>query len=216
MKDKLSRLTVLNGKVMRPWCISLIVTAIVVPVSFQHFDWPIAIWGFQHFHGLKPLGNHLGSPLLVGGESLVALALAIYRILAGRLSDLAKITVIACATSLAVFALNEFVLKGLFGVPNPYEVFVQGAPHTLHLFQGSWQSSFPSGHMALAAGFVASFISQDRRLLTVLVAGSLLAAALLVGGSWHFLSDVIAGAFIGGTAGMIAASLWAQHQHITR
>jgi len=39
----------------------------------------------------------------------------------------------------------------------------------------------------------------------------LLAAALLVVGEWHFVSDVITGAFIGVSAGMLAGEGWAVH-----
>jgi membrane-associated phospholipid phosphatase len=38
-----------------------------------------------------------------------------------------------------------------------------------------------------------------------------LAAALLVIGDWHFLSDVIAGSFVGLSAGLLAGSLWSLH-----
>jgi membrane-associated phospholipid phosphatase len=36
------------------------------------------------------------------------------------------------------------------------------------------------------------------------------AVALLIG-DWHFVSDVVAGAFVGGTAGFVAGELWDQH-----
>lgn len=38
-----------------------------------------------------------------------------------------------------------------------------------------------------------------------------LAALLLVVGDWHFVSDVIAGSFVGLTAGLLAGEVWRLH-----
>jgi hypothetical protein len=43
----------------------------------------------------------------------------------------------------------------------------------------------------------------------------LLAAALLVVGDWHFLSDVIAGTFLGVSAGILAGEGWLVHSTST-
>lgn len=216
LQPRASEENVSTKAIVQIWCISLIAASIAALASIHWLDIPIATWCFRHFRGLQPLGNHLGSTLLVAGESLVALTLAVYRIVMGRLPGLAKITIIACATSLSVFALNEVVLKILFGMASPSDVVVQNAPHAFHFFQGSWQSSFPSGHMALATGFVATFVGQDRRLTVLLGAGAVLAAVLLVAGGWHFLSDIIAGAFMGTTAGIVTAALWRRHSEEAR
>jgi membrane-associated phospholipid phosphatase len=37
-------------------------------------------------------------------------------------------------------------------------------------------------------------------------------AGLLIVGSWHFVSDVLAGAFIGLTTGLLAAEVWLAHE----
>lgn len=202
--------------IVQTWCLGFIAALVLVPFSVHRLDEPVAVWCLHRFHGLEHVGNHLASPLLVGGESLVALALGIYRIATGRLASLAKIVVIGCVTSLSAFALNEGVLKVIFGMAPPYIVIGQGAPHVLHLFQGTWQSSFPSGHMVLATGFVMTFVGQDRRLLVLLLAGVLLAAGLLIAGGWHFVSDVIAGALVGSTAGLTSATLWRRHMALSR
>jgi membrane-associated phospholipid phosphatase len=199
------------SELVRWWLfIFLFVTAMTL-ASFFWLDVPVAILCSGIFGGVRRIGDHLGSPILVTGEVLVATGAAGYRIIRGRLADLGKVTFIACAASLSVFALNEVVLKMVFGVFAPARVLYYGDLHVLHPFQGSWISSFPSGHMALAAGFVGSFIGQDRRLMALLAAGLLLASALLVLGCWHFLSDVLAGSFVGGTAGLVAATLWREH-----
>jgi len=41
----------------------------------------------------------------------------------------------------------------------------------------------------------------------------LIAAALLITGGWHFVSDVIAGTFLGVSAGILAGELWLAHSN---
>jgi hypothetical protein len=38
-----------------------------------------------------------------------------------------------------------------------------------------------------------------------------IASALLVAGGWHFFSDVVAGTFLGVSAGLLAGELWVVH-----
>jgi membrane-associated phospholipid phosphatase len=192
------------------WLAALL-AVLLIAAGMAWWDVPIAIFCSRLAGPFQPLGNHLGSTLLVSGETVVAAGLAAWRIITGRLPALGKVTVIACATSLAVFALNEVVLKNLFGVPNTYQLLFHDAGHGFHFFHGSWESSFPSGHMTLAGGFTATFVRQDRRLLAFLAAGTILAGGLLMAGNWHFFSDVVAGLLVGSAAGVTAATLWARH-----
>jgi len=39
----------------------------------------------------------------------------------------------------------------------------------------------------------------------------LVAAVLLTAGDWHFVSDVIAGTFVGVSAGILAGEVWLAH-----
>jgi len=103
------------------------------------------------------------------------------------------------------------VLEPLFGDPTPVEV-MEGAGHSLNLLEGSGNSSFPSGHMVLAGALAGVFMSLYRASVRLLSALLLLAAGLLVFGGWHFLSDVIAGAFAGVSAGILAGEAWTVHK----
>jgi membrane-associated phospholipid phosphatase len=76
---------------------------------------------------------------------------------------------------------------------------------------GSEHSSFPSGHMALAGAFAGVFMRFYKASIRPLSALLLLASGLLVVGGWHFLSDIIAGAYLGTSAGILAAGAWAAH-----
>jgi membrane-associated phospholipid phosphatase len=117
---------------------------------------------------------------------------------------------IACVASICTYGINSGVLKPLFGVPIPAEV-MEGARHSFKFLEGSGNSSFPSGHMVLAGAFAGVFMSLYRVGVWPLSALLVLAAGLLVIGGWHFLSDVVAGAFVGVSAGMLAGELWTVH-----
>ncbi len=202
----------LNKIKMRCALVGLMVALGFITASFFWLDVPTAILCRQFMQHLGPLGHRLGSPILVFGESLVAFILVLQRILRGRLPQIAKVTVIACGTSLSTFALNEVVLKPFFGVPSPYDYFYGDSHHAFHFFEGSLMSSFPSGHMALAASFTGTFMGQSKWLFASLATAIIIAAAVLVVGDWHFISDVVAGALVGTFAGVTAAVLWARHR----
>ena len=76
---------------------------------------------------------------------------------------------------------------------------------------GSQTSSFPSGHMALAGGFAGVWLRLYPRTAPAFAALLALGMAILVAGDWHFLSDVVAGTFLGVTAGLMAGALWLEH-----
>ena len=117
---------------------------------------------------------------------------------------------IACLTSVCAYAINDTTLKFFFGVPGPAAV-LHGARHTFHILGGSPGSSFPSGHMVLAGAFAGVFMRFYRTSIVPFSILLLIAAALLIVGDWHFLSDVIAGTFLGISAGLLAGELWFVH-----
>ena len=73
---------------------------------------------------------------------------------------------------------------------------------------GAGYSAFPSGHTTVTCAVVAVFwvsYPRYRPLYAALVAVVVIG---LIGANYHFLSDVIAGGFIGWLTGWIAVSLW--------
>lgn len=98
----------------------------------------------------------------------------------------------------------KWILKPVFGRTNTRVWLADRMEDGFHWFQGGGDcSGFPSGHMAVFAAFFTAvwmFYPRHRRVCTGLTL--LLATALLATG-YHFLSDVIAGAYLG----LIAACL---------
>ncbi|MDE1938867.1 MAG: phosphatase PAP2 family protein [Alphaproteobacteria bacterium] len=193
------------------WILSFLLCVIAVIFSFTYLDLPVARWSSQNIGGLTSLGNGLGSAVLLSIEAIIVLALIIARLVRGHLSRHSETVALASLTSMCTYAVNSGVLKVFFGVPNPEHVLAQGASHSFHLLAGAPDSSFPSGHMVLACAFAGVIMRLYPRSIWPL--GTLLSfgAALLVYGDWHFVSDVIAGSFVGISAGMLAGELWRVH-----
>jgi membrane-associated phospholipid phosphatase len=200
------RLTVAVGI----WALTLIVCTVAAVFSFLHVDVPLVRYFWNGSRLLSPLGQELGAAVILTAESLVVMAVVGMRLVRGRVPALAEDLAIACLCSICAYGINDHVLKMLFGVPSPAAV-MRGARHVVHFYSGSEGSSFPSGHMALAGAFAGVFMRLYKVSILPLSALLLLAAALLLGGDWHFLSDVIAGSFFGISAGLIAGEGRAAH-----
>jgi membrane-associated phospholipid phosphatase len=195
---------------LRNWLLSLLFCLVAILIAFPWLDLPIA----EHLFGIlgtsKTLGNGFASVVLLGIEAAVVLALVISRLLRGHLTPFQEATAIACLTSICAYAVNDTLIKPLFGVPCPALVF-QGATHAIHFLDGAAGNSFPSGHMVLACSFAGVFIRLYRSLALPLSILLCIGAILLIGGSWHFLSDVIAGSFVGLSVGILAGEAWLAH-----
>lgn len=196
--------------VVRIWFVSLVVCAAAVCFSFVALDVPVA-------HHLWRAGRHLGllsvvfgATMLLSLEATVVLGLIVARLTRGHLSRIAEAVAIACLASICAYGINDQVLKPFFGVQTPADV-MHGARHAFNLAMGLANTSFPSGHMVLAGAFAGVFMRLYRVSIRPFSGLLLLAAGLLVLGGWHFVSDVIAGTFLGVSAGMLAGEGWVVH-----
>jgi membrane-associated phospholipid phosphatase len=195
---------------MRIWALSLVACAAVVAFLFVRIDVPTALrfWNAGRF--LSPLNEGFGVTVILSAESAVILFMVLARLARGHIPVFGETLAIACLASMCAYVINDHVLKVFFGVPNPTDV-IHGVRHSFNLWMGSESSSFPSGHMALAGAFAGVFMRLYKASIWPLSALLLLAAVILLVGDWHFLSDIIAGAFLGTSAGALAGEGWAVH-----
>jgi membrane-associated phospholipid phosphatase len=199
----------LSRKYLKAWFASLVVCAGLVVLCLRWFDLPVAQI-FRHNPG-RVQAYGLPSAIILAGELAVICIIAAVRMVRGRLPDSAKTLMIALLTSVTTFTANNYVLKIVFGVPQVFDVIFLGARHGPHFLAGSQSSGFPSGHMALAGGFAGVWLRLYPRTAPVFAGLLAVGMALLVAGDWHFLSDVVAGTFVGVTAGLMAGTLWLEH-----
>jgi membrane-associated phospholipid phosphatase len=192
------------------WLILFLGTSALVAVAFASIDLPTASYFWRPGRVLHPLDKALGSTIILSIESALVVALVLARLLRGHISRFSETLAIACLASICTYAVNSEVLKVFFGVPNPMRV-IHGARHAFNLWKGSEHSSFPSGHMMLTGSFAGVFMRLYRASRASLAALLLIAAGVLVVGDWHFVSDVVAGTFLGVTLGILAAEAWTAH-----
>jgi membrane-associated phospholipid phosphatase len=182
-----------------------------IAVCIRWIDHPVAAVFLRLPTHADVVGRLFSGNVIAACELIFVSALAIVRLWTGRLSKLAKVVFVACCTSLMAYALNGTILKVIFGRPNPIESFQTTSVASFNLFQGDEFSSFPSGHMTLAAAFLAVIFRVYPRTRRASLSLLLLGGSVLVAGDWHFVSDVIAGAIFGVTCGLLAAELWISH-----
>ena len=106
-------------------------------------------------------------------------------------------------------------LKFIFGRTWP-ETWVQDNPsfirdgvygfHFMH--GGGGYQSFPSGHMAATCAVISVLWVWYPRSRWLGAFAAIAVGAGLVGANYHFLSDVIAGAFVGISTGWLANAIW--------
>jgi membrane-associated phospholipid phosphatase len=196
--------------VIRIWTVSLVACAAIVAFAFLRMDVSIAVQFWNAGRALSPLNGAFGAAVILSTESAVILFLVLARLVRGHISAFGETLAIACLASMCAYVINDHVLKVFFGVQNPADV-MHGAKHSFNLWIGSDNSSFPSGHMVLAGAFAGVFMRLYTASIWPLSALLLIAAGLLLVGDWHFLSDIIAGAFLGISAGILGAEGWAVH-----
>jgi membrane-associated phospholipid phosphatase len=94
--------------------------------------------------------------------------------------------------------LLKWLLKYIFGRTNTRFWLTGQVSDGFHWFHGGDNfSGFPSGHMLVFTAFFAAVRVSYPRYRSISVGGLLLLAAALIATDYHFLSDVIAGTYLG-------------------
>ena len=199
------------------WLVGLIVTALAVTISFQWADRPIALMvhndlGRPH-SGIFEKLTHIPDPLVpLAVVTFMALGL---RALIGRPQSRHQGAAFVCSLSVIFAETTKDQLKFIFGRTWP-ETWLGNNPSFIHdnvygfnfMHGGTAYQSFPSGHMAATCAVISVLWIWYPRLRWLCAIAGLAVGAGLVGAGYHFLSDVIAGAFVGITGGWMATGIW--------
>jgi membrane-associated phospholipid phosphatase len=200
-----------GNKIVGWWLAGLAATSLSLAASFSFLDAAIANYFLGRMSHISRLGILFStSVLMVFALSLIALIAAL-RIVRGHLPESIRIFFFALCVAVICFAGNDYVLKPFFGRPTPFDVFALHSDWGFHFFKGDSHSGFPSGHMMMASSFTAIFGSVNGKVMLALITLIVILVPLLLMGQWHFLSDIIAGIFIGTTVGLLASELWRRH-----
>jgi membrane-associated phospholipid phosphatase len=169
-------------------------------LSIKYLDAEIAA-GIMHFiqsiHPLKKVTEKIPDLLLhfVVAATLIMWAVYLYRLHKKKFDKETQFLQLA-ATVLPAAYIVKTLLKFVFGRTSARSWLIHHQKLAFHWFD-QLSSSFPSGHMLVFAAFGAAILlyyPEYRKLILIFL---ILLGAALVGTDYHFLSDVIAGAYLG-------------------
>lgn len=202
------------GPAVRKAAIALFLCIALVVFCYFFVDRPVAFFVHSHkissYLGLKWLT--LPPPIVQEWTPLVLVVVVLLR-LRGPLRPLARTMLLACVAMVVADQFRESISL-VFGRDWP-ETWIDNNPSLIrdgaygfHWFQGNAvDGSFPSGHMARTLAVAAVVWMSDPRWRWVCILCSAAVAVGLLGMNYHFVSDVIAGSFVGGIVGTFAVLL---------
>jgi membrane-associated phospholipid phosphatase len=197
------------------WIAGVIVTAAVVLVSVQWVDRPIAIWIFDLFGGRR-IPTHLADRIvqIPVVTAIVFVICGMIAIMGRRFSKVEAAIAMGAISALATTVIKD-QLKFAFGRTWPdtwgpgIVSLVRDNVYGFHFFQsGKSFESFPSGHAAVAAAVLSVIWILFPNVRVFCTIGLIAVDIGLVALNLHFLSDVVAGSFVGVSTGLFTVALW--------
>ena len=184
-------------------------------VAIVFVDRAASSWSHATFHGVAVFWwlTYIVDPVLPGSIAGMAVAGFAAGICGWRPKQAGTTLIAICLAVVLAFAMKE-ALKYAFGRTWP-ETWIDRNPswigdgaYGFHPFHGGegWHS-FPSGHMTLITASSAVLWQRVRRLRGLAATLVLLVAIGLFGADFHFISDLVAGTFLGGACGAGALAL---------
>ncbi len=204
---------------IQKWGSGLAATAAACAAAYLWLDRPIALTAHAYhvYQNSFALLTYIPEPLVP--LACAAFALTGLWALAGRpLSSWGTVAVL-CSISVLVTELSKSQLKYVFGRTWP-ETFVQNNPSFIrdgvfgfNFFKGgAAYASFPSGHTAAICALVSVLWIMAPKLRPLCILAVLVVVVGLIGADYHFLSDIIAGGFVGTSIGWMTVAFWRARQ----
>jgi membrane-associated phospholipid phosphatase len=210
----------MNG--LRNWSLGLLGTAIVVAVCYLWLDRPISHFAHDELQRFRMFEKLTFIPEVLTPLAIVAFVLLGLRGVSGRKLSRFQTVMLLGGVSLAVAVAIKDQLKFAFGrtwpetwIYNPS--FITEGVYGFHPFHGGLSyASFPSGHETMICTVMTVLWICYPRFRLVYAFCMAAVAVGLVGANFHFLSDVIAGGFLGLSAGWLGVALWEIGDHQVR
>jgi membrane-associated phospholipid phosphatase len=201
---------------LKIWLTAFVATAAVVALSYLYVDRPVAF--FAHAH-LVP-NRHYFDMLTRISEYLFVAAAATFVVFGLRALMTARwhkwqAVLLLCGITLAVAETIKDELKFAFGRTWP-ETWINNNPSLIGngtygfnpFHGGSGYNSFPSGHTTAVCAVAAVLWFAYPKLRPLWVLMVIAVGVGLIGADYHFVSDIVAGGFLGASTGWLAVVLW--------
>lgn len=176
----------------------IILLAIVVSINF--LDGEIAIIIMEFIRSIRTINKATESipdilPYFVVVVTFVMWTYYFYRSRKKKFDKDTQFLKLA-ATVLPLAYLVKTISKFVFGRIGPRDWLIHHESLTFHWLK-IWSSSFPSGHMVVFVAFGTAILFYYPRYHRLVLSFLILLGVALIATDYHFLSDVIAGAYIG-------------------
>ena len=198
------------------WTAALLICGVCVAISYFFVDRPLAYFAHDELRGYRAIFDLVGRLPNVLGPLVMGCTL-IFGVRAVLRRPLTKIqaSVVLSALSLALSVVLENWLKFAFGRTWP-ETWAQDNPSLIRdgvynfnpFHGGSGFAAFPSGHMVAISAITSAFWFLHPRLRWICAICIAMVFIGQLGANYHFLSDLIAGGFVGFSVGLMIIALW--------
>lgn len=194
------------------WLSALSAVTIIVIVCVLWLDRPVALFAYEWFGRHRAVRQLVETPSLFGPLIVLVFAALVMRWLLARRFGQIDVVANLCIITLAIADPLRGWLKYVFGRTWPAygePSFIFEGAYGFHPFHGGFDfGSFPSGH-ATAVGAIAGILWTYIPMHRAVYGGSVAAISiLLLAGDFHFLSDVIAGVFVGISLSALVVNIW--------
>ncbi len=190
-------------------------TVLAVVITYQWVDRPVSLFAHDNLAQYRIFVRltYIPEPF-IPAAALVFLGLGLW-LIAKRTLPRCAATVLICSISLMAAESTKNQLKYVFGRFWP-ETWVQNNPSFIRdgaygfnfLHGGPGYASFPSGHLAVTCAVVSVLWICYPKFWPLYILPVVAVSVGLGGANYHFVSDMIAGGFIGVTTGWIATAIW--------
>ncbi len=209
-----------NAITLRQWLLALGLVTLAVVISYFWLDRPIALFVHDHLPRnsrvlLEPV-TYIPDPL-IGVATIAFFASLESENLAGRPLSKMQAVVLLISASVIFGETIKSELKYVFGRTWP-DTWHQNNPSFIHdgIYGFNWfhggdaYQSFPSGHETAICAAASVLWIYYPHLRPIYLIVTLAALVGLVGTNFHFLSDTIAGAFVGASTGLMVTTLFSR------
>jgi membrane-associated phospholipid phosphatase len=199
-------------KNFQSWSFAAVSTIIAVVIAVEFLDRPIAWVTYPVFGDLFFVRAFAGTPSLFGPLEILILMIFAFRRIAFHSLAYPDAVLDLCEASLLATRLLLSPLKFAFGRTWPlhgHPSFLIDGVYGFNFFTAGRQfESFPSGHTASVSALAAVLWVTYPRFRRLYGLGVAAMAIALVAGDFHFLSDVLAGGFLGVSVALLILAVW--------
>ena len=201
---------------LKIWLTAFVATAALVILCYLYVDRPVAFFAHantvpnrRYFDMLTRISEYL---FVAAAFGFVVFGL---RALVTARWHKWQAVILLCGIALAVAETIKDELKFAFGRTWP-ETWINNNPSLIGngtfgfnpFHGGAGYNSFPSGHTTAVCTVAAVLWVAYPKLRPLWILTVLAVVVGLIGADYHFVSDIVAGAFLGTTTGWLAVMLW--------